>query len=189
MRTSRTARYGCSTAGLWKRTSRRPRTERRAPAPKGGGRMTAIARGTSVLLAAPSLVSSGGPAPASTLSANLTGHAGHGAQTARPGSPGAGGNEPPDEALPVATFGRPAAARGSGSRLERRSANPAGRRAHGEPGFGQRGGRDEPAARVARRRVHHLYGDARSAVCRLRGPSGTAVRRPGCGREHRDGQE
>src|ERR1039457_2633307 len=75
MRTSRTARYGCSTAGLWKRTSRRPRTERRAPAPNGGGAMTAIARGTSVLLAAPGLVSSGGPAPASTLSANLTGHA------------------------------------------------------------------------------------------------------------------
>src|ERR1035441_7174265 len=51
MRTSRTARYGCSTAGLWKRTSRRPRTERRTPAPNGGGAMTAIARGTSVLLA------------------------------------------------------------------------------------------------------------------------------------------
>src|SRR5664279_717127 len=68
--------------------------------------------------------------------ADVPRHAGDGAQTARPGSPGAGGDEPPDEALPVTTFGRPAAARGSGSRLERRSVNPAGRRAHGEPGFG-----------------------------------------------------
>src|ERR1035438_4061052 len=75
MPTSRTVRYGCSTAGLWKRTSRRPRTERRSPAPNGGGAMTAIARGTSVLPAAPGLVTSGGPAPANTLSANLTGHA------------------------------------------------------------------------------------------------------------------
>ena len=93
-----------------------------------------------------------------------------GAQAARAGGAGARRHVAPHEALPVAALGRSAAARRRGSRVERRSADPAGRRAHRKPGFGQRRSGDEPAARTARGRVHHLHGDARSALCGLRGP-------------------
>src|ERR1035438_10522671 len=107
----------------------------------------------------------------------------------RSGGPGARRHVAPHEALPVATFRRPAAARRCGSGLERRSAHPARRRAHREPGLGQRRGGDELAARVARCRVHYYYGHPRSAICQLRGPPGTAVRWPDRGRERRSGQE
>ena len=85
--------------------------------------------------------------------ADLSRHAFLGAETAGTGGARAGGDVAPHEALSFAALGRPAAARGRGARVERRSADPAGRRAYRQPGFGQRRGRDEPAPGIARRRA------------------------------------
>ena len=98
---------------------------------------------------------------------------------------GAGRHVAPHEALSVATLGRSAAARRRGSRVERRPADPAGGRAYRQPGFGERRGRDEPAARAARRGFNDLHGDARSALRGFRGPDHSPVRRPHRRRERR----
>ena len=85
--------------------------------------------------------------------ADLSRHALGGAEAAGTGGARAGGDVASHEALPLAALGRPAAACGRGARAERRSADPAGRRAYRQPGFGQRRGGDEPAPGTARGRA------------------------------------
>ena len=68
-------------------------------------------------------------------------------------------------------FRRPAAARGGGSRAGRRSAHTAGRRADRESGFAERGSGDHAVARTASLGRHHLHGDARSPLLRVRRPT------------------
>ena len=68
-------------------------------------------------------------------------------------------NVAPDETLPGATFGWPAAEGGGGSRPGGRSLHPSRRRAHRQSGFCQWRGRDGSAGRVKSRRFNYLCSD------------------------------
>ena len=60
--------------------------------------------------------------------------------------------------------------------------DPAGRRAHRKPGFGEWRGRDGPASRSAPPGRDHLHGHPRSAVCQVCRAHDSPVRRAHCGR-------
>src|SRR6185369_4881655 len=83
----------------------------------------------------------------------------------------------PHQPLPVAALGRPAAARGGGAGHRRKPADPARRRADGEPRLRQRRGGHDTASGPPPRRRHDLHGHPRPALRALRGPDHPPLRR------------